>query len=220
MSPRKIGAKNKERSEIAKKSATKEKFKHKDKLEEAIGRQVRAFRKELKLTVTKVAEAAGLSPGMLSKIENGNTSPSLATLSALSSALDVPVTAFFRKYEEQRDCAYVRAGQGLMIDRLSKRAGHQYALLGHTVGKQFAVEPYLITITEKSEVFPLFQHDGVEFIYLLKGKLVYRYADRTYTMSAGDSLCFDSDVPHGPEKLGRLPIAMISIIISPRADQV
>ena len=104
---------------------------------------------------------------MLSKIENGLTSPSLATLKALSGALNVPVTAFFRKYEEERDATFVKAGQGLNIERRGTRAGHQYQLLGHTVGKQVFVEPYLITLTEKSDVFPLFQHDGVEFIYML-----------------------------------------------------
>ncbi len=63
-------------------------------LEIAIGQQVRAFRRQLHMTVAEVAGQADLSPGMLSKIENGLTSPSLATLKALSGALNVPVTAF------------------------------------------------------------------------------------------------------------------------------
>ena len=104
-------------------------------LEIAIGQQVRAFRKQLHMTVAEVASQADLSPGMLSKIENGLTSPSLATLKALSGALNVPVTAFFRKYEEERDATFVKAGQGLNIERRGTRAGHQYQLLGHTVGK-------------------------------------------------------------------------------------
>ena len=187
-------------------------------LERSIGSQVRVFRQQLKLTVSEAAESAGLSPGMLSKIENGNISPSLATLNSLSVALNVPVTAFFRKYEEQRDCAYVPANQGLVIERQGTRAGHQYELLGHTMGKSLSVEPYLITIKEKTDVFPLFQHDGVEFIYMLKGKAVYRYADQTFTLSPGDSLCFDSDGPHGPEELIKLPVVLISVIVSSRLD--
>ena len=59
-------------------------------LEVAIGRQVRHFRQQLDMTVVEVAKLAGLSPGMLSKIENGMTSPSLATLQSLSRALNVP----------------------------------------------------------------------------------------------------------------------------------
>ncbi len=65
-------------------------------LEAAIGRQVRQFRQQLDKTVVELARQAGLSPGMLSKIENGMTSPSLATLNALATALGVPVTSLFR----------------------------------------------------------------------------------------------------------------------------
>lgn len=187
-------------------------------LEIAIGRQVRDFRTQLNMTVVEVAKQAGLSPGMLSKIENGNTSPSLATLRALSRALNVPVTSFFRKYEEERDVSFVPAGKGITIERRGTRAGHQYQLLGHTLGKQVSVEPYLISLTEESEVFPLFQHLGVEFIYMLEGEVVYRHAGKTYHLMAGDSLFFDSDAPHGPEELLRLPIRFLSIIIQPRMD--
>ncbi len=164
-------------------------------LEKAIGREVRVFRKQLEMTVVDLARLAGLSPGMLSKIENGVTSPSLATLRALSAALQVPVTAFFRKFEEERDATFVRAGEGLAIERRGSRAGHQYQLLGHSVGKTLSVEPYLITLTEESDVFPLFQHEGTEFIYMLKGEVLYRHADKTYRLRRGDSLFFDADAP-------------------------
>lgn len=187
-------------------------------LEIAIGEQVRAFRKQLHMTVAEVAGQADLSPGMLSKIENGLTSPSLATLKALSGALNVPVTAFFRKYEEERDATFVKAGQGLNIERRGTRAGHQYQLLGHTAGKQVFVEPYLISLTEESDVFPLFQHDGVEFIYMLAGEVIYRHGSETYRMTPGDSLFFDADAPHGPEELISLPIRFLAVIVEPRAE--
>ena len=167
-------------------------------LEAAIGHQARQFRQELDMTVGEVAKLAGLSVGMLSKIENGMTSPSLATLRALAEALNVPVTSLFRKYEEQRDATYVKAEQGLVIERRGSRAGHQYQLLGHSIGKGVSVEPYLVTLTEKSEVFPLFQHEGTEFIYMLKGEVLYRHAAKTYRLRRGDSLFFDADAPHGP----------------------
>ena len=81
-----------------------------------------------------------------------------------------------------------------------------------------AIEPYLVTLTEESEVFPLFQHAGIEFIHLLSGEVVYRAADTTYHLRPGDSLLFDGDVAHGPEKLIELPIRMLAIISRP-ADQ-
>ena len=148
-------------------------------LEDAIGRQVRVYRTQLGMTNANLARQSGLSPGMLSKIENGHTSPSLATLQAVAGALNVPVTALFRKFEQDREASFVRAGQGLVIDRRGTRAGHQYHLLGHSVGDRATlVEPYLIVISEASDVFPLFQHDGVEFIYILEGEKIGRASCR------------------------------------------
>ena len=181
-------------------------------LEKAIGRQVKRYRKQLGLTITDLGVRTDLSAGMLSKIENGNTSPSLATLRALSTALNVPVTALFREFEEQRDATFVKAGQGLAIDRRGTRAGHQYQLLGHSVHSDVAVEPYLITLESEAEVFPIFQHAGVEFIYILQGSMIYRHLNATYTLTPGDSLFFDSDAPHGPEKLVDLPVRFLSVM--------
>jgi len=187
-------------------------------LERAIGNQVRKYRKQMELTVTELAGRAELSPGMLSKIENGNISPSLATLRALSAALNVPVTALFRQFEEQRDATFVPAGQGLLIERRGTRAGHQYQLLGHGINSEVSVEPYLITLSEESEVFPIFQHAGVEFIHMLEGIVTYRHANATYRMTAGDSLFFDADAPHGPEELVELPVRFLSIITQAKTD--
>ena len=178
----------------------------------AIGAQMREFRKQLDVTMAEVASLAGLSVGMLSKIERGVSSPSLSTLTAVAAALNVPVTAFFRKYEEQRDCAYVRAGEGLVIERAGTRAGHEYRLLGHSIRSHLTVEPYLITLTDESEIFPLFQHAGVEFLYILAGEVLYRHARKTYHLKAGDSLFFDADAAHGPEELISLPVKMIAVL--------
>jgi len=189
-------------------------------LEVAIGREVRGFRKKLGVTVADLAAATGISVGMLSKIENGNTSPSLTTLQALSRALGVPVTAFLRRFEEERNAVFVKAGAGVDVERRGTRAGHQYTLLGH-VGANTSgvvVEPYLITLTADSDVFPTFQHDGMEFLYMLEGEVVYRHGDKLYTMLPGDSLFFDADAPHGPEVLSKLPTRYLSIISYPQGS--
>ncbi len=190
-------------------------------LEVAIGREVRTFRNKLGITVSDLAAASNLSLGMLSKIENGITSPSLTTLQSLSRALGVPVTAFFRRYEERRGAVFVKGGEGLSIERRGTRNGHQYHLLGHTGDRtsRVVVEPYLITLTEQSDVFPLFQHSGLEFLYMLEGEVVYRHADKLYPMRPGDSLFFDADAPHGPEEMRKLPIRFLSIISYPRSEE-
>jgi len=185
-------------------------------LEQAIGRQVKRYRKQLGLTITEMCDRTGLSAGMMSKIENGNTSPSLATLRSVSTALNVPVTSLFREFEEQRDATYVKTGQGLAIERQGTRAGHQYQLLGHSVHSDVSVEPYLITLDKDSDVFPIFQHAGIEFLYILEGSMVYRHLNATYTLTPGDSLFFDSDAPHGPEELVDLPVKFLSVITRAR----
>lgn len=181
-------------------------------LEESIGREVRRFREKLNITISELAKAAQMSAGMLSKIENGATSPSLSSLQSLSRALQVPVTSLFRSFEEVRDATFVRAGEGLKIERRGTRAGHQYQLLGHTRDGPLIVEPYLVTLTETSDVFPVFQHEGIEFLYMLEGEVGYRHGDMVYWLTPGDSLFFDADVPHGPEELCKLPIRFLSVI--------
>lgn len=186
----------------------------------AIGRAVRAARKNLGITVADLAAATGLSVGMLSKIENGNISPSLTTIQALSRALGVPITSFFRRYEEPRNAVFVKAGEGVELERRGTRAGHQYRLLGH-IGNNasgVSVEPYLITLSKDSDVFPTFQHSGLEFLYMLEGEVVYRHGDKLFRMLPGDNLFFDADAQHGPQELVSLPARYLSIICYPQSS--
>lgn len=185
----------------------------------AIGLAVRAFRRQKNMTVADLSRQTGLSIGMLSKIENGITSPSLATMQSLAHALSVPITGFFRRYEERREVMHVKSGTGVEMDRAGTRAGHQYNLLGH-IGANASgviVEPYMITLTEASDIFPTFQHDGIELLYMLEGEVEYRHGDQTFLMEPGDSLFFDADAPHGPEKLNKLPARYLSVISYPQA---
>lgn len=183
-------------------------------LEVAIGREVRAFRLNRRLTVKELSEQTGLSIGMLSKIENGVTSPSLTTLQALAKALGVPVTALFKRYEEDREAVHTKAGQGAVMVREGTRAGHQYNMLGHIGANSSGVlvEPYLITLSAESDTFPTFQHDGVEFIHVLEGEVGYRHGNDLFDLKPGDTLFFDADAPHGPEVLTKLPIKFLSVI--------
>ena len=185
-------------------------------LEQALGIQVRSVRRDLDLTVSDLASAAGISVGMLSKIENGLISPSLATLQSISNVLNVPLSTLFASFEEKRDCSFVPAGQGVHIERRGTKVGHEYELLGHALGGEVAVEPYLITLSEEAVPYTGFRHAGVEFIHMLSGEVVYRHGDRNYHLRPGDSMLFDSAATHGPEELLVRPMTYLSIIIYPR----
>ena len=187
-------------------------------LEKAIGAQIRELRRRFNLSVADLAAAASISAGMLSKIENGQSSPSLATLQAVASALNVPMTTLFSTFEERRDCSFVTAGQGVVIDRRGTKVGHIYQLLGYGLGGDVVIEPYLITLNEEAAPYTGFRHAGTEFIHMLSGEVIYRHADRTYHLKPGDSLMFDSGALHGPETLVVRPMTYLSIIVY-RADR-
>ena len=187
-------------------------------LEVAIGREVRAFRRKQEITVADLSATTGLSIGMLSKIENGITSPSLTTLQTLAHALAVPLTSFFRGFEEKRMAVHTKAGEGVELEREGTRANHQYKLLGH-IGSNASgviVEPYLITLSNEADVFPTFQHGGIETIYMLEGEVDYRHGDNVYPLKPGDTLFFDANAPHGPDGLVSLPARYLSIISDPQ----
>ena len=180
-------------------------------LERAIATQVRSYRQASGVSVAEMADRVGISKAMLSKIENAQTSCSLTTLSRLAAGLDVPVTALFRGVDAEREAVFVPAGHGAQIIRRGSRHGHLYELLGPLRGPHKRMEAVVVTLTEASEVFPLFQHPGTELIYLLDGEMVYGHGDGKYPLGPGDALQFDGEGAHGPVHLGRLPTRFLSV---------
>lgn len=186
-------------------------------LEKALGHKVRILRRERDLTAAELGQAAGISLAMISKIENGQISPSLSTINALANALNVPLSSLFSTFEEKRDCSYVKGGQGVLIERGGTKAGHIYELLGASLRGDVVVEPYLITLEEDAEPYTNFRHAGIEFIYMLTGEVIYRHSGQDYYLQPGDSLMFDSAGLHGPVRHVRTPMTYLAIIIYSRS---
>jgi DNA-binding XRE family transcriptional regulator/quercetin dioxygenase-like cupin family protein len=181
-------------------------------LERAIGAQVRRLRQEAGATLAEMAVRTGISKPMLSKIEHAQTSCSLTTLARLADALDVPVTSFFRGADGPREAVYTPAGAGPRIVARGTRVGHDYTLLGALRGPNKRMEAHLVTLSEHSEEFPLFQHPGTELLYMLEGCMVYGHGDSSYTMRPGDALQLDGEGLHGPQELVELPIRFLSVV--------
>ena len=205
-------------------------------LERAIAVQVRRHRRARGMTVGELAVRAGISKAMLSKIENSLTSSSLTTLARLAAALDVPVTALFRGADvDDREAVFTPADGGARIVARGNRVGHEYTLLGRGGGRGLLLdraiplcspasslrklrgphkrmEAHLVTLTERSEVFPLFQHPGTELLFMLEGEMVYGHGEATYTLGPGDSLQLDGQGVHGPQELLALPIRFLSVV--------
>ena len=188
-------------------------------LERAIGLQIKHLRRQHDLSIADLAAQASISTGMLSKIENGQISASLASLNAIATALSVPISSLFAAFEERRDASFVKAGEGLNIERRGTKVGHVYQLLGHSLRGDIVLEPYLITLKEDAVAYTGFQHEGIELLHMISGQMVYRHGDQSYAMEPGDSLLFDSGALHGPEQVVQSPATFLSIIAFRREGQ-
>jgi transcriptional regulator with XRE-family HTH domain len=185
-------------------------------LERYLGNAIRDLRQRHGLTIAEVADRAGISRGMLSKIENAQTATSLDSLNRLAQALGVSLSALFRNYDVPEGSAQlVKSGEGMEVVRRGTRRGHTYHLLAYDQGPTKLFEPFLITIDSPDATFPVFEHPGTEFLYMLEGRMEYRHGQHTYLMTPGDALTFRGEVPHGPEKLIELPIRFLATIVYP-----
>ena len=100
--------------------------------------------------------------------------------------------------------------------QLMKNVGQSSATL---CGLAHARGSTLITMDDDSEQYPTFQHPGTELLYMLEGKIEYRCGPDTYLLEPGDSLTFQGEVAHGPEKLVKFPIKFLSFIVYPRSAE-
>ena len=171
---------------------------------------MRSRAKEIGLTSSELAKRVGLSRAMISRIENAQVSPSLATMSRLAEALEVPITSLFQGLDEERDALFTRAGEGPSSGaRHSQRPPLPAARVDARAGQAHGADAG--DALERERGVPLYQHPGTEFLYMLEGQMDYGYAGASYELNPGDSLQFDGEVAHGPLRLGRLPVVFLSV---------
>ena len=183
-------------------------------LDRHLGQRIRDIRLRNKLTIADVAQIAELSPGMISKIENGQATASLDSLVKIANALGVAIGSLFKNFGAPAgEARLVKSGEGMEVVRRGTSRGHTYHLLSFDQGPRKRFDPFLISMDDASEVFPTFEHDGTEFIHMLAGRLEYRHGDATYLLEPGDSLTFNGQVPHGPERIIEVPIRFLTVIV-------
>lgn len=191
---------------------------HPASLEESVGTAIREIRQRHGLTLAQVSEQANISRGMLSKIENGQTSAGMDTLSRIARALGVSMSMLFAKWDSAGTTAqHVKRGAGMETVRRGTKSGHTYHLLAYDQGPTKLYEPFLITMDDDSQRYPTFHHPGNEFIYMLEGEIEYRVGQQTYLLEPGDALSFQGTENHGPERLVKCPIRFLSVIVYPRS---
>jgi quercetin dioxygenase-like cupin family protein len=156
----------------------------------------------------ELAARSGLAMNTLSLIENAKTSPSVSTLQQIARALDVPITAFFETGAPKTSVVHIKANHRTRV----AFAHGALADLGAGLTNR-AVQAFVVTLEPHagSGASPIV-HTGCEFVYVLQGRLTYTIQDRTYLLEAGDSLLFESHLPHQWQNVEAAPSQALLVL--------
>ncbi len=157
-----------------------------------LGVRIRHARRVVHLTLTQVAAKAGCSESLISKIENGQATPSLAMLHRIAVALDTNIAALTSEDAplespvlHQGKRPVIQTGGGIALERLvlAKRGGLLQANI-HIVQPGVETDGQIV-------------HAGEEVGYLLQGRIELLLGDERHVIQAGDAFTFSSQIPHG-----------------------
>lgn len=173
----------------------------------ALGVRLRTLRRERELSVRALADAAGVSAGFLSQVENGHVMPSVATLIKVASALSTRVGDLFdqlnapsRVIRAGERPAYPFSEHGVRDEILSADATGEIEVLLSTI------EPGSSTGTEA------YTHGTrVEVVHVISGEIDVKLGDEVTRLGPGDSITFSGDIPHGAANPGTAPAELIWI---------
>ncbi len=173
-----------------------------------VGQRLRELRNERNLSIRVLAERSGLNVNTFSLIENSKTSPSVSTLQQIAAALEVPITAFFESNAPKNSIAHMTARHR---PRLSFEHGTLEDLGAGLTNR--AVEPFVVTLEPhaSSGDTPIV-HTGFEFVFCLQGRMTYYVEDQSYVLEPGDSLVFESYLPHRWQNDGGQPAQAILVL--------
>ncbi|MHC5202942.1 helix-turn-helix domain-containing protein [Myroides sp. LJL119] len=164
-----------------------------------LGRRIRQVRKQEKLTINALAQRANVSNGLVSKIENGRTIPSLAVLLNLVWALKIDIGEFFQGISLQESLNYVvvRKEQYSVVQKEQYSKGFIYKSIISKHFNSMGLEAVLLEITPFSKRNKI-KSDAFEFKYILSGSCSYNIGKETIELNQGDSLFFDGRIAHAP----------------------
>jgi transcriptional regulator with XRE-family HTH domain len=180
-----------------------------------IGEKIRDLRKKAGLVLQDISNLTGLSKPLLSQIEKEVVSPPIATLLKISKALNVNISFFFQDGDPHEKVVLVRRHESKVMDSRHfgrEESGYYYEALAYKKSKKY-MEPFLVEFKrKKAEKLSYFSHDGEEFIYLLEGVLEFRTENQQYILYPGDSLYFESSIPHAYRALERKNARALTVV--------
>ena len=181
-----------------------------------IGIALRQLRQANLLTLTELADISSVSSGMISRIENGQVSPSLATLDALAKGLNVQLMSLFAHTSNSSDIYHVPEGEGLNARRISPGHAHEFVLLGkHADGKGIFSSARVVIRRDASSNPPQYHHEGYVFMYIVSGQATYECGAEQFELTAGASLSFDAKLPHRFVKIHSDEVHMLTVSARP-----
>jgi transcriptional regulator with XRE-family HTH domain len=179
----------------------------------AVGSRLRAARRG-RYSVEQLAARSGVSAGSISLIERGRGNPSLSTLIKLAHALDIPLESLFQP-SPRPSSGVVRAGEGMrMLLGPSREQPLTYEVLTPNLRGRLTMIRTRIPPGASSGRHPLV-HPGEEIIHVVEGSLQLRVADETYLITPGDTVTFDSGMPHGWQNAGGDHVTLLSAMSPP-----
>jgi transcriptional regulator with XRE-family HTH domain len=182
--------------------------------ERQIAKNIKRIRQNKKMSLIRLAKLSGLTKGYVSKIENSDKAPPFSTLSKIASALDTDISLLLADGSEAPEnlslCIVKKNERKEVVSRGTLYGLHYEALAHKKIGKN--MEPYVIlpAFREKG----VFSHEGEEFIHVLKGPYEFVYDGKKYLLNAGDSIYFDSIIPHWGRSLGKKKAKILAVIYS------
>jgi transcriptional regulator with XRE-family HTH domain len=164
----------------------------------SVGQRVRKVREEKNLTLEDVAQRTGLDSKYLDRIETEQVSPPLGALIRLAKALDMKLGRFIST-GEVKPFTVVRKDERRIISRYTSAQEDQYGYTYESLApdkKDRHMEPFVVTLVPSKARTDVSAHAGQEFIYVLEGAMEVTLEDHTEVLYPGDSIYYDSKVPH------------------------
>lgn len=187
-------------------------------LEKKIAQKIRRIRKSKGITLAQLGDEIGLSKGLLSRIENSQVSPPIATLSKIAAGLGVPISIFFEEIEEEGEkYSVTRKDERKLVIRTGTRIGFTYFSLSRCKAHHL-IEPFIVRYPViKKEPTTLFDHPGEEFLLVLRGEIDFVYGKEKIRLRAGDAIHFDPSVPHRGQNATNQESECLVIVINEEA---
>ena len=168
-----------------------------------IGAKIRTLRLKKKMGLVELGRHTGLSAALLSKIERDRLFPTLPTLLRIALVFSVDLEFFFAGAREKPVMAVVRKAHRVRLpEREGGESAYRFESLDYPVTERRFNSYYADFLPVSRAALRLHDHPGVELIYALQGTLSVHIGGEEHTLEAGDSMYFDSSVPHGYRRSG------------------